>query len=148
MILGLNALVFWLILTAILLVIEAATTNLVSIWFAAGTFCALISDLCGADITAQVIIAIAISIISLTLIIILKPFDKWKKRQTEATNSDRVIGKQAVVIKAIDSLSGTGLVKVMGQIWSAASIDGENIAEGEYVIIKNISGVKLIVDKE
>ncbi len=147
MIFGLDAWVFWLLLTAVLLIIEASTTNLVSIWFAAGTLSALIADLLGGDVTLQIILASVISIIALVLVIIFKPFDKWRHRKAQATNSDRVIGQQAIVIKDIDPLEGTGLVKVMGQIWSAAA-DGARIAEGEYVIVKDISGVKLIVEKQ
>ncbi len=147
MIFGLDAWVFWLLLTAVLLIIEASTTNLVSIWFAAGTLSALIADLLGGDVTLQIILASVISIVALVLVIIFKPFDKWRHRNAQATNSDRVIGQQAIVIKDIDPLEGTGLVKVMGQIWSA-SADGAKIAEGEYVIVKDISGVKLIVEKQ
>lgn len=81
------------------------------------------------------------------LIIIFKPFDKWKKRQAQATNSDRVVGQKALVVGKIDDLQGTGLVKVMGQMWSAASVDGSTIEEGVYVNVIKISGVKLIVEK-
>lgn len=147
MIFGINAWIFWLILAAIFIVIEVSTVNLVSIWFALGSFAALIASLFGADVTTQIVLAVVISAVCVILIIIFKPFDKWKKRQAQATNSDRVVGQKALVVGKIDDLQGTGLVKVMGQMWSAASVDGGTIEEGVYVNVIKISGVKLIVEK-
>ncbi len=148
MILGMSAWVFWLLLAAILIVIEALTVNLVSIWFALGALSGMIAALLGANVLTQVIIAVVVSVIALAVILIFKPFDKFKHKRVQATNSDRVIGQQAVVVGRIDPLEGGGLVRVMGQMWSAVSADDGAIETGEHVIVKGISGVKLIVEKQ
>lgn len=148
MILGMSAWVFWLLLAAVLIVIEALTVNLVSIWFALGALSGMIAALLGANVLTQVIIAVVVSVIALAVILIFKPFDNFKHKRVQATNSDRVIGQQAVVVGRIDPLEGGGLVRVMGQMWSAVSADDGAIETGEHVIVKGISGVKLIVEKQ
>lgn len=146
MIFGLDAWIFWLIVAAVMIIIEACTVNLVSIWFALGALGAMVTDLCGGSVPLQIIIAAVICIVTLVLVLVFKPFDKWKHKKAQATNSDRVIGQQALVIKSIDPIEGSGLVKVMGQIWSAVSSDGSLIKEGELVNVTAIKGVKLIVE--
>lgn len=148
MILGMSAWVFWLLLAAVLIVIEALTVNLVSIWFALGALSGMIAALLGANVLTQVIIAVVVSVIALAVILIFKPFDNFKHKKVQATNSDRVIGQQAVVVGRIDPLEGGGLVRVMGQMWSAVSADDSAIETGEHVIVKGISGVKLIVERQ
>ena len=148
MIFGMSAWVFWLILAAVFIVIEAVTVNLVSVWFALGAFAGMIAAICGADVLLQVIIAVVVSVIALVLILVFKPFDNFKHKRVQATNSDRVIGQQAVVIGRIDPVEGGGLVKVMGQMWSAVSKDERAIEIGEHVLVTGISGVKLIVERQ
>ena len=143
-----SAWVFWLLLAAVLIVIEALTVNLVSIWFALGALSGMIAALLGANVLTQVIIAVVVSVIALAVILIFKPFDNFKHKKVQATNSDRVIGQQAVVVGRIDPLEGGGLVRVMGQMWSAVSADDSAIETGEHVIVKGISGVKLIVERQ
>ena len=108
----------------------------------------MIAALLGANVLTQVIIAVVVSVIALAVILIFKPFDNFKHKRVQATNSDRVIGQQAVVVGRIDPLEGGGLVRVMGQMWSAVSADDGAIETGEHVIVKGISGVKLIVEKQ
>ena len=56
MILGLEPWVFWLILMAVLLLIEVLTVNLVSIWFAGGALAAMIASFLGASVLLQPIL--------------------------------------------------------------------------------------------
>ncbi|MGM9629410.1 NfeD family protein, partial [Butyricicoccus sp.] len=52
-----------------------------------------------------------------------------------------------VVIQAIDNRNGTGQIRLMGQVWTARSIQNEEIAEGETVVVREISGVKAMVER-
>ena len=71
------------------------------------------------------------------------PIKDVYKRQ----NSDRVIGEVGIVLETIDDVEGKGLVKVMGQTWSAVSQDGTAIEKNAEVRICAISGVKLVVKR-
>lgn len=147
MILGLDAWIFWLVLTAVLVVIELATVNLVTIWFAGGSLAAMVCALCNASVILQAIVAVGISGVLLAVILIFKPLDKFKHKQNQPTNYDRVIGEVGIVETELNEVLGTGVVRVMGQTWSAVAQDKGVIPTGEQVIVKEVAGVKLVVER-
>lgn len=133
----------WLALIVVGIVIEAASPQLVAIWFVLGGIGALIASLCGVEIWIQVVIAVAISVISL---IATRPFiKKMTARKIEHTNADRYIGKEGVVTSEINDVLGTGRVTVLGSSWAAITDAGMKIAEGSKVTVEAIEGVKLRV---
>lgn len=136
-------LIFWIVLLVVLVVVEAVTAQLVTIWFAAGAAAALIAERCGAQQWLQWIIFIAVSVIAL---IVTRPLVKKATKSTiEPTNADRCIGQTAVVTEDISNIDGKGQVQVGGTIWTARSSDGTNFKKGERVTVERIEGVKLIV---
>ena len=137
---------FWLILAVVLIVVEASTYSLISIWFALGALAAVIPALISGDaVWAQFAVFVVVSAVSLAFT--RKFFKKVLRYNPEPTNADQVIEKTAVVKEEIDNIHETGKVTVMGLDWSARSIDDSVIAVGEVVTVKEISGVKLIVEK-
>ena len=65
------------------------------------------------------------------------------------TNADSLIGKQARVTSEVDNRNATGSAVINGQEWMARSVrDEEVIQEGTIVTVKEIQGVKLIVEAE
>ena len=138
---------FWLIAMIALFIVEAATVNLVTLWFAFGALAALATSLLGGELWLQIVIFIAVTII--TLIPTRKLAKKYfSKNHHQATNSDMVIGKDCSVVEDIDNLLSTGAVKCMGREWTARSESGEKIAAGETVTAVAIEGVKLIVRRK
>lgn len=126
-------------------VLEAITAQLVSIWFVIGAVAALIAAFCGANLTVQVIVFIAVTILALA---ITRPLvKKYVSPKRERTNADRVLGQTGVVIEEINNINATGQVKVDGKIWTARSQDNSIIPIDSQITIKEISGVKLIVSK-
>ena len=135
----------WIAATIAFIIVEAATTQLVTIWFAAGSAAATIAALLKADTLVQFIVFVAVSLIAL---VITRPIvKKLTKQKFSPTNADRFIGEKAVVTQEIDNIAQTGLVKLQGTVWTARTADGSVIAEGETVTVKTIEGVKLIVEK-
>lgn len=133
----------WFIAFLILLFIELATVNLVSIWFAIGSLAAFITTFFTDNIIIQVGVFIVVSIISL---ILTKPIiKKFKANEVVPTNSDRVIGKRAEVVKKITE-DEYGEVRVLGNVWTAVA--KETFEVGQKVKVKAIDGVKLVVCKE
>lgn len=127
-------------------VLEAATAQLVSIWFVVGSIAGLVSALCDAPVYLQFFIGIAVSVLAL---IITRPLVR-KKLHTEIqpTNADRVINADAVVVEEIDNIKSTGEVKIDGKIWTARSGTNEIIPPNTIVVVEKIDGVKLIVNKK
>lgn len=136
----------WFALMVVFAIIEAATPQLVSIWFAGGALCALIVSLFGVDLWVGIAVFVAVSAL---LLILTRPLIKkrWGPKIVR-TNADAAIGKDAIVTSRIDNTEGVGLVNLGGQIWSARSENGAPVEEGETVLVKRIEGVKLIVSKE
>ena len=87
-------------------------------------------------------------ILSACLILLTRKFvNRIGKNDNTITNVNSIIGKEALVIKEINPLSGShGQVKVNGDLWSAICSSDETIEVGSKVKILKIDGVKLIVE--
>lgn len=133
-------------LIVIFLIIEGVTAGLASIWFAIGAAAGLIASLCHAPLWLQTLLFAVVSALTLWL---TRPLaKKFINGRTEATNADRIIGGQAVVKERIDALAGTGAVLADGKMWSARSTDGQVIETDTIVTVREIQGVKLMVEPD
>ena len=115
--------------------------------YTSGALAAMIASFLGASVLLQISLAVAISGGRLAAVLIFKPLDSAKNAHPPRTNSDRVIGEVGIGRERIDDVEGKGLVKVMGQTWSAVSQDGTAIEKNAEVRICAISGVKLVVER-
>ena len=139
-------LIFWISALVLLILIEAFTTQLVTIWFAFGAFGSIIAYLFEAPLWLQWVVFITLSVISL---LATRPLvKKFIHKKIQPTNADRNIGAQAIVLEDIDNTAGKGSVNVRGTTWTARSKTGELIEKGSMVIVNEIEGVKLLVTKE
>lgn len=136
----------WLALLVILLIIEAATLGLTTIWFAGGALVAFGLAVAGVDVLVQVA---AFCVISVVLLICTRPAAvRWLNRERTKTNAESLIGETAVVTEPVSNLANAGRVQVKGQSWSArAAADDVQIEAGRRVRIKEIRGVRLIVEE-
>ncbi len=135
----------WLALVILFAVVEFVTPQLVCIWFALGSVAALIVEFCGGKLWLQLVL---FALVSAICIVASRPlYAKFINTKKVATNTDALIGAEAVVVDAIDNIEACGQVKCRGQIWSARSEDGAKIENGALVRVVRIEGVKLIVTK-
>ena len=136
----------WLGIVALFLVIEAATVGLTTIWFAGGALIAAIAAWIGEGEAVQWILFIAVSLV---LLIFTRPVAvRYMNKNVEKTNVERLMGQKAVVIQEIDNLNQTGLVRVGDVEWMARTkSDDVQIPEKAVVVIKEVQGVKLIVEE-
>ena len=138
-------LIFWVVLLILLIVVEAVTAQMVTIWFAAGALGALIAAGLGAPLIVQLII---FTVLAALMLIFTRPLlKKVFPNKFIPTNSELEVGKTAVVIEAIDNASGKGRVKLGGVNWAAVSVNGEAISEGEVVTVAEVRSAKLAVTK-
>ena len=136
---------FWLVLIVALIVIEAVTVQLMTIWFAVGAIAGLIACVFKLEVWLQILIFVIVSAVAL---IATRPFVKrFTKAGKEPTNADRYIGKNAVVVEAIDNIRGKGAVTIGGLEWTARTTDGSTVEKDEIVTVESIEGAKLIVKK-
>lgn len=134
----------WLIVFALMVIIEIMTFGLTTIWFAAGSLVAFFAAILGANLLVQSILFVAVSII---LLVVTRPIVKrYFNSNVVKTNMDSLIGTKAKVTVEINNNNNQGYAIVSGQEWTArAEDDSEVIAAETMVTIKAIAGVKLIV---
>ncbi len=142
-----NLMTIWLVIFVACIVIEIVTMGLTTIWFAGGALIAAVGAALNAPLWLQIVLFVAVSLVLLyfTRPIAVKYFNKDRVR----TNAESLVGKQAIVISEIDNLQGIGQVTVGGQEWSArTTIEGITLPVGSVVIVRAISGVKLMVEEK
>ena len=136
----------WLGVVVMAIVAEAATTDLIAIWFMPAALVSLILAVAHIPLWIQVVVFIALVVAFLAL---SKTFLRkyLKKRPNEITNADALIGQTAIVTENLDNLAQSGAVRVNGLEWSARSFDdGIKAEKGTLVVIREINGVKLICE--
>ncbi len=138
---------YWLIALAVLLVIEIITLGLTTIWFAGGALVAFLLSLVSDSFILELVVFL---VVSLVLLFFTRPIaQKYFNKQRVKTNYESLIGRDGKVIERIDNFNNTGQVMVGGLEWTARALDSQEIIEtGERVIIREVSGVKLIVEVE
>lgn len=136
----------WLIAFVVFVGIEVVTMALTTIWFAGGSLAAFLVSLAGMPVKGQLVVFLAVSFV---LLIFTRPFAaKYINKGTVKTNAEDLVGKKARVTAEINNSLSTGAAVLNGQEWTArAADDGAIIREGEMVVVKDIRGVKLIVDR-
>ena len=138
-----SAAMVWLMLAVALLVAEAATVTVVSLWFAAGALAAMVSALLGAGFFLQTGVFLAVSA---AVLVTLRPLvRKYLTPRLTATNIDSVIGSVGIVTVDIDNILSSGQVKLNGMEWTARSTTGDPIPEGTRISVDRIEGVKVFV---
>ena len=134
----------WLALIVVFIVLEAATVNLVSVWFIGGAVAGLVCAILGAGTLLQVTVFILVSALMLAL---LRPvLKKYLRVKPTKTNADRLLGQEALVTEKIDNLQETGSIRINGVLWTAKSLEDAQIPTGTRVIIRRIEGAKVYVE--
>ena len=135
--------IVWLIIAGIFFIGEIATTGFLVFWIGVGAILAMFLSFVTDSIIAQIAVFVVSSII---LIVLTKPIiKKFVHEETITTNTYSLIGQKAIVTEDIDFAKGKGQAKINGEVWSAKSVNDENIPKGTEVEITEITGVKLVV---
>jgi len=132
----------WLVIVILLAIMEAATINLVSIWFIASGIVSLFVSLFCDSFFIQFGVFV---ILGIFLLILTRPMlSKMVNGKKATTNLDRIIGMEGIVTSKIKK-NVIGEVKVDGKLWSAISTN--TIEEGSIVKVVSMESVKLVVEK-
>ena len=136
--------VFWLIAAGIFFIIEMATIGFLVFWLGIGSLLAMVTSFFIDNIIVQFAVFLVTSSI---LIIFTRPLvNKFVKVPKEIkTNAYSIIGKKGIVTSKINNIEGNGQIKIDGEVWSAKSLDEEDIEKNTEVEIVEIDGVKAVV---
>lgn len=135
----------WIGLIVIFVIVEAATVQLVTVWFAVGGIAGLIAYTFGLKIWMQILIFAVVSAVALA---VTRPFVKrFTKGRKQPTNADRYIGQEATVTEPISNELSKGAVRIGGLEWTARTVDNSEVDKGERVTVEAIEGAKLLVKR-
>lgn len=138
--------IIWLVVLAILLVIEFLTLGLTTVWFAGGALVAFLVSLAGGPLWLQLLLFIAVSVV---LLLFTRPLAmKYLNRDVQKTNVDSIPGQKGIVTATIDNLKAEGQVTIQGMEWTARAKNGNTIEKGKVVRVTAVEGVKLIVEED
>jgi membrane protein implicated in regulation of membrane protease activity len=136
----------WIVLGVVLVIAEAFTATFVLIMLAAGAFAAAAAAALGAPLAAQAAIFAVVSALSIWL---LRPVIRRHALPTVA-DPDAMDGTRALegapgeVLEQVTT--GSGLVRVEGEMWSARAYDATQVIEpGERVRVIEVRGTTAMV---
>lgn len=138
-------LLLWIVACILFTLVEALTQQLVSIWFVAGSICALLLSIFKVSWTIQAIVFVVVSALTLML---LRPYlKKVMMGKIVPTNTDQNVGQLAIVTKSFDEESFEGRIMVNNMDWAAHSLESIAFKKGDRVVVDHIEGVKCLVLK-
>ena len=136
--------ILWIIIAAVAILIDIATSSFLFVWFTVGAIAAMIAEVLGVSFGIQVIIFLVVNLITVSL---GYPWAK-KKFKTSVKRTplmeETYIGR---VMKAEENIGQRAKVKVDGIYWTVQN-SGEEIKAGDNFKIIGIDGIKLIIEKE
>ena len=132
----------WILGALVCGIVEVMAVSFVFLMFAIGALAAGIAGACGANLTIQVIVFIVVSI---ALLVILRPFLKGRIDRSSAyvpSNTDGLIGKSGYVTEAVGERHGR--IQFSGGEWSART-EGSTLPVGAEVRVDRIDGATAVV---
>ena len=128
----------WIAAMVLFGILEAATVNMVSVWFVGGSLAALVVQLLGGNHWLQLA---AFLVVSGILLAALRPFvRKFVSPNRIATNADMAIGREAYLTETVDNLRGTGALKLDGKEWTVRSTEAIILEKGTLVAVYDLDG--------
>jgi membrane protein implicated in regulation of membrane protease activity len=140
-----DAWVIWLIAAVIFGVGEIATLGFFLAPFAGGALVAAIVTGAGAGAALG---WATFLIVSLVLLGALRPLARSHRRQPPRlrTGTAALVGRTGMVIERIANDEGVGCVRIDGEVWTARSLDDDEIIEaGKRVQVVEIKGATALV---
>ena len=128
----------WVGIFVVLVVIEAATQGLTTIWGAASALIMVFISQTGMSIGWQILLFL---VMTLGFVVTTRPvLVKKLKVGNNRTNVDTMIGEEVIVTKAISTFEKGEARSKNGVIWSVTSTDGSDIGEGAVCTVQSVEG--------
>jgi len=133
----------WLVLAAVLIVGEMLTAGFFLLPFGIGAALAALLNWLDVPLAWQWAAFLGASAV---LLLSLRKFaDRVTHEPPEKVGVDRLVGKQAVVIEAIDTGDALGRVRIDREEWRADSAVDTVIPVGARVIVQKVEGTRVVV---
>ena len=135
---------FWAATIVVFAIAEAATTALVSIWFAVGAAAAMVASIFTASLGVQCAVFAVVSAVTLAVMLPLLAKRRTMRQPPITNGSPLTIGSRGIVLREIPQ-GDIGRVRVDGLDWQARTVDGTPLPKDARCEVKNVDGAVLIV---
>lgn len=124
---------------------EMATAGFFMLPFAVGALVAAVLAFVDVAPAAQMGVFIVVSTASL---ILLQKFVRKEDEKQPPVGANRLVGQRAVVVEALDRVTGMGRVRMETELWRAVPALGveDPVAEGTHVRVIDVTGTRLVVE--
>lgn len=144
-----DAWIVWLILAIVMIVIEVASQWLWTLCMALGFVAAMVMELCGAVLTAQIV---AIPVVAIVAYFALMPLARkwyaasWRHHShADRTGMDALLGRRAVVTREIRP-GHLGYARIDGDFWQVKAPDvTEVVPVGTFMVVTAYDSIILTV---
>lgn len=133
----------WLIIAMVFFLAEVMTAGFVLAAFGVGALAAALTAFLGLGLQWQLIVFVLVS--SASVLFSRRFADRVSGAQAQNVGIDRVLGKRAVVLEAIDPITASGRVRVEREEWRAQAADDRPIPAQAVVEIVGVEGTRLLV---
>ena len=132
----------WLVAVVAFIAVEAATTALVSVWFAIGAAAAMLASFFTPSLGVQVAVFAVVSAVALALMLPVLARQRKEHKPPVTNGSPLTIGKQGIVLAAIEP-GMPGRVRVDGLDWQARA--EVSVPQGAQIRVTDVDGAVLLV---
>ncbi|MCL4832826.1 MAG: NfeD family protein [Caldilineaceae bacterium] len=133
----------WIVLALIFFATEIFTAGFVLLCFGVGALAGAGAAFFGLGLAWQLVAFIVVSSVA---VLLSRPFaERVTSTGPQHVAVDRVLGKRAVVLQAIDPIANTGMVRVGTEEWRAENINHTGIPKDSIVEVVGVVGVRLQV---
>lgn len=134
--------ILWLAAVVTFIAVEAATTALVSVWFAIGAAAAMLASFFTDSLGIQAVIFAVVSAVALAVMVPTLVRHRQEHKPPVTNGSPLTIGKQGTVLTAIEP-GLPGRVHVDGLDWQARA--DVSVPQGARIKVTDVDGAMLIV---
>ena len=134
--------ILWLVAIVAFIAIEAATTALVSVWFAIGAAAAMFASFFTPSLGIQAVVFAVVSALVLAVMLPTLVRHRQEHKPPVTNGSPLTIGKQGIVLAALEP-GLPGRVRVDGLDWQARA--DAAIPQGARICVADVDGAVLIV---
>lgn len=140
--------IIWLIVAALLIIVEVLTQMVWTLCLAIGCIVALLLSLSGIDAIWQIVTMAAASVVA--FLWLMPVFQKWheesrkREKRDDRTGMDALLGRHAIVTEEIQP-GKLGRARIDGDNWQVRSSDTQTIKCGSEVVVTSYDSIVLHV---
>lgn len=135
----------WTGLAVVMGIGEIFTAGFFLLPFAIGAVSAAVLAWVGVGLLAQWLVFFGVSAVALAYL--RRYIDRQDEGDQPRVGANRWVGAEGIVLEEIDPDTASGMVRVSNEEWRATSRHGGTILAGSRIVVREVSGARLVVEE-